>query len=136
MNHKERTWCASANLRPALALTELLVTMAILMTGGAVAVMNITGAVRGSHVATAYQNTLNQLRFARQIAIDKRTVCRVDFVAPGTISVTQAFADGTPAANGNHYLAAGCPVHNRGGNADSAHANAGQSWQWNHRYRF
>jgi len=37
-----------------------------------------------------------QLRFARQIAIDKRTVCRVDFTAPGTISVTQAFADGTP----------------------------------------
>jgi len=77
-------------------LTELLVTMAVLMTGGAVAVMNITGAVRGSHVATAYQNTLNQLRFARQVAIDKRTVCRVDFIAPGTISVTQAFADGTP----------------------------------------
>ncbi len=78
------------------SLTELLVTLAILMVGGAVAVVNVTGAVRGSHVETAYQNTLNQLRFARQVAIDKRTVCRVDFVAPGTISVTQAFADGTP----------------------------------------
>lgn len=78
------------------SLTELLVTLAILMTGGAVAVMNISGAVRGSHVETAYQNTLNQLRFARQVAIDKRTVCRVDFTAPGTIAVTQAFADGTP----------------------------------------
>lgn len=78
------------------SLTELLVTVAVLMTAGAVAVMNITGAVRSSHVETAYQNTLNQLRFARQVAIDKRTVCRVDFTAPGTISVTQAFADGTP----------------------------------------
>jgi hypothetical protein len=58
--------------------------------------MNISGAVRSSHVETAYQNTLDQLRFARQVAIDKRTVCRVDFTAPGTISVTQAFADGTP----------------------------------------
>ena len=66
------------------------------MTGGAIAVMNISGALRGAHVETAYQNTLNQLRFARQVAIDKRTVCRVDFAAPGTISVTQAFADGTP----------------------------------------
>jgi prepilin-type N-terminal cleavage/methylation domain-containing protein len=78
------------------SLTELLVTLAILMAGGAVAVMNISGAVRGSHVETAYQNTLDQLRFARQVAIDKRTVCRVDFTAPGTISVTQAFTDGTP----------------------------------------
>jgi len=78
------------------SLTELLVTVAILMVGGAVAVMNISGAVRSSHVETAYQNTLDQLRFARQVAIDKRTVCRVDFTAPGTISVTQAFADGTP----------------------------------------
>jgi hypothetical protein len=58
--------------------------------------MNVAGAVRGSHVETAYQNTLDQLRFARQVAIDKRTVCRVDFTAPGTIAVTQAFADGTP----------------------------------------
>src|SRR5579864_4077304 len=66
------------------------------MAGGAVAVMNISGALRGAHVETAYQNTLNQLRFARQVAIDKRTVCRVDFAAPGRISVTQAFADGTP----------------------------------------
>lgn len=78
------------------SLTELLVTVAVLMTGGAIAVMNIAPAVRGSHVETAYQNTLDQLRFARQVAIDKRTVCRVDFAAPGTISVTQAFADGTP----------------------------------------
>jgi prepilin-type N-terminal cleavage/methylation domain-containing protein len=78
------------------SLTELLVTLAVLMTGGAIAVMNISGAVRGSHVETAYQNTLDQLRFARQVAIDKRTVCRVDFAAPGTVSVTQAFADGTP----------------------------------------
>jgi Tfp pilus assembly protein FimT len=77
-------------------LTELLVTVAILMVGGAVAVMNVAGAVRSSHVETAYQNTLDQLRFARQVAIDKRTVCRVDFTAPGTVSVTQAFADGTP----------------------------------------
>jgi prepilin-type N-terminal cleavage/methylation domain-containing protein len=78
------------------SLTELLVTVAILMTGGAVAIMNVSSAVRSSHVETAYQNTLDQLRFARQVAIDKRTVCRVDFTAPGTITVTQAFADGTP----------------------------------------
>jgi len=78
------------------SLAEIVVTLGVLMAGGAVAVMNISGALRGAHVETAYQNTLNQLRFARQVAIDKRTVCRVDFAAPGRISVTQAFADGTP----------------------------------------
>jgi type II secretory pathway pseudopilin PulG len=78
------------------SLTELVVTLGILMVAGAIAVMNISGAVRGSHVETAYQETLDQLRFARQVAIDKRTVVRVDFAAPGSVSVTQAFADGTP----------------------------------------
>jgi Tfp pilus assembly protein FimT len=73
-----------------------MVTLGVLMVGGGIAIMNISGALRGAHVETAYQNTLNQMRFARQVAIDKRTVCRVDFVAPGTITVTQAFADGNP----------------------------------------
>ncbi|HEX3154250.1 MAG TPA: hypothetical protein VHV32_06465 [Candidatus Angelobacter sp.] len=78
------------------SLSEIVVTLGVLMVGGGIAIMNISGALRSSHVETAYQNTLNQMRFARQVAIDKRTVCRVDFAAPGTISVTQAFADGNP----------------------------------------
>jgi len=78
------------------SVTEIVVTLGVLMIGGSVAIMNISGALRGAHVETAYQNTLNQLRYARQVAIDKRTVCRVDFATPGTITVTQAFADGTP----------------------------------------
>lgn len=78
------------------SLIEMVVTLGVLMVAASVAVMNISSAVRGSHVETAYQNTLNQLRLARQMAIDKRTVCRVDFAALGTVSLTQAFADGTP----------------------------------------
>lgn len=78
------------------SLVEVVVTLAVLMLAAAVAVMNISSAVRRSHVENAYQITIGQLRLARQMAIDKRTVCRVDFTAPGTIAVTQAFADGTP----------------------------------------
>ena len=78
------------------SLVELVVTLAVLMVAASVAIMNIASAVRSSHIETGYQTTLDQLRFARQTAIDKRTVCRVDFVAPRTISLTQAFADGTP----------------------------------------
>lgn len=77
-------------------VVEMLVTLGVLMVSSAVAIMNVSGAVRVSHGETAYQNTLNQLRLARQLAIDKRTVCRVDFATPGAVSVTQAFADSTP----------------------------------------
>ena len=84
------------NSQAGFSLAEIVVTVGVLMVGGGIAVMNISGALRGAHVETAYQTTLNQMRFARQVAIDKRTVCRVDFATPGTISVTQAFADGTP----------------------------------------
>jgi type II secretory pathway pseudopilin PulG len=87
---------SSRRSQAGFSLSEIVVTLGVLMVGGGVAIMNISGALRGSHVETAYQNTLNQMRFARQVAIDKRTVCRVDFAAPGTISVTQAFADGNP----------------------------------------
>ena len=87
---------SSRKSQSGFSIAELVVTVGVLMVGGGIAVMNISGALRGAHVETAYQNTLDQLRFARQVAIDKRTVCRVDFAAPGTISVTQAFADGTP----------------------------------------
>lgn len=78
------------------SLIEVVVTLAVLMVAASVAVMNMGSAVHSSHIETAYQTTIDQLRFARQTAIDKRTVCRVDFAAPGRISVTQAFADGTP----------------------------------------
>lgn len=83
-------------LQTGFSLVETVVTVGVVMLAAAVAVMNISSAVRGSHVENAYQITISQLRIARQIAIDKRTVCRVDFAVPGTISVTQAFADGTP----------------------------------------
>jgi len=87
---------SSRKSQSGFSIAELVVTVGVLIVGGGIAIMNISGALRGAHVETAYQNTLDQLRFARQVAIDKRTVCRVDFAAPGTISVTQAFADGTP----------------------------------------
>ena len=87
---------SSRKSQSGFSIAELVVTVGVLIVGGGIAIMNISGALRGAHVETAYQNTLDQMRFARQVAIDKRTVCRVDFAAPGTISVTQAFADGTP----------------------------------------
>jgi prepilin-type N-terminal cleavage/methylation domain-containing protein len=78
------------------SLVELLTTVAVVLTAVSIAVLSTSSAVRAAHVEDAYQMILGQLRLARQIAIDKRTVCIVSFAAPGQISLTQAFADGTP----------------------------------------
>ena len=73
-----------------------MVTAALLLVAASIAVMSILPGVRATHVEDAYQMTLSQLRLARQIAIDKRTECIVTFTAPGQISLTQNFKDGTP----------------------------------------
>ena len=78
------------------SLIELVVVLAILMTAAAVAVMNVSGAVRNSHVNTAYETVLMQLRYARQSAIDKRAVCIATFTAPQTLTISLVFNDGTP----------------------------------------
>lgn len=78
------------------SLLEALTTITILLIVAGIAVMNIASGVRTAHVEDAYQMTIGQLRLARQTAIDKRTVCIVAFTTPGQISLTQAFADGTP----------------------------------------
>lgn len=77
------------------SLIEVLILMAVVLIASGIALMNVRPAVRAAHVDDAYQMTLGQMRLARQIAMDKRTVCIVAFGLPGTISVTPAFADGT-----------------------------------------
>lgn len=89
------------------SLVETLITMAVLLIAAAVSVMSISSSVRAAHVDDAYEMTLGQLRLARQTAIDKRTVCIVAFTAPGQISLTQAFADGTPVVTTNLQLPQG-----------------------------
>lgn len=78
-----------------VSLIELVVVLAILMTAAVVAVMNVSGAVRNSHVDTAYETVLMQLRSARQSAIDKRAVCIATFTAPQTLTISLVFNDGT-----------------------------------------
>lgn len=78
------------------SLTEVVVVVAVLMTAAAVAVMNVSGAVRNAHVDTAYETVLMQLRYARQSAIDKRAVCIATFTAPQTLTISLVFSDGTP----------------------------------------
>jgi Tfp pilus assembly protein FimT len=67
------------------SLTETLAVVLILTTAATIAVMGIGSAVRNSHVQTAYENIIMQLRAARQIAVDQRVITAVTFSTPGTI---------------------------------------------------
>jgi prepilin-type N-terminal cleavage/methylation domain-containing protein len=78
------------------SLAETVVTVAVLLVASTIAILNISSVVRNSHVDTAYQTTLMQLRYCRQTAIDKRLVCVATFTAPRTLVITSTFNDGTP----------------------------------------
>src|SRR5689334_1954096 len=74
----------------------MVVTLAVIMVAASIAILNISSVVRNSRVETAYQTTLMQLRYCRQVAIDKRLVCMATFVPPRTLIITSVYNDGTP----------------------------------------
>jgi hypothetical protein len=78
------------------SLAETVVTVAIVMLVASVTILSISSVVRNSHVDTAYQTTLMQLRYCRQTAIDKRLVCVATFTSPRTLVIQSTFSDGTP----------------------------------------
>ena len=67
------------------SLIETLAVVLILTIAATIAVMSVGSAVRNSHVQTAYENTIMQLRAARQMAVDQRVTTVVTFTTPGTI---------------------------------------------------
>ena len=73
------------NLHKGFSLMETMVVLAILVLCAGVAILSVNNAVRTTHLQTAYQNTIMQLRAARQLAIDQRVVAVVTFSTPGTI---------------------------------------------------
>jgi type II secretory pathway pseudopilin PulG len=88
--------CKRKQAEKGFSLAETVVTVAVVMVAATIAILNISSVVRNSHVDTAYQTTLMQLRFCRQTAIDKRLVCVATFTAPRTLVITSTFSDGTP----------------------------------------
>lgn len=64
---------------------EMMTVLVVLTIGSAVAVLSIGSALRSSHVQTAYETTIMQLRAARQMAVDQRVVTIVTLSTPGTI---------------------------------------------------
>jgi prepilin-type N-terminal cleavage/methylation domain-containing protein len=77
------------------SLTELLVVISIIMILLTVVVLSFARAMTGARVNSAVQLTLNQLRMARQEAMDRRMQYRVTFTAPQTI-LTERIVGGVP----------------------------------------
>ena len=73
----------------------LMVTSLILIMAG-VAVPIITGSVENAQVETAMQNMVQELRLARQSAMDWRRVHVITFTSPRSISIVRKETGGNP----------------------------------------
>jgi Tfp pilus assembly protein FimT len=74
---------------------ELLVVAAIILLTATIAVVSFGTTMTSSRVNSAVQLTVNQLRMARQEAMDRRMQYRVTFSAPQTI-LTERVVGGVP----------------------------------------
>ncbi len=74
------------------SLIELMVLLAIVSVVASVALLSVKNAAQTTHIDTAVQMTLEQLRAARQMAIDQRLVTTVTLSTPGTVTVTSTAA--------------------------------------------
>lgn len=79
------------------SVPELIVVIAIILVATSVIVLSLTRAGTSSRVNSAVQLTLNQLRMARQEAMDRRMQYRLTFAAPQTI-LTERIVGGVATA--------------------------------------
>ena len=71
------------------SVVELIVVVGIIAVLSTFAVVQIGTILSNGRVDSAFQITIQQLRFARQIHIDNRQIIVVTFTAPQTITVQQ-----------------------------------------------
>ena len=85
-----------------VSLVELVIAIAVILIGSAVALVSIQSTVKNYHVVTATRTVEMQMRLARQYAIDMRRVVHLHFATPGTIS--SEYRNGTD-LHGNYIWA-------------------------------
>lgn len=73
-----------------VTLIEMMIVLTIILIASAIFFMNMQPALRQARVTNAYNITLMAMRQAHDKAVNERRVYIVSFVAPGTITLTQA----------------------------------------------
>lgn len=71
------------------SVLELIVVMGIIAVLSTFAVLQTRNMMSNARVDSAFQTTIEQLRLARQLAIDNRQIVVVTFTVPQTITVQQ-----------------------------------------------
>ena len=75
--------------RRGFSVIELLIVVAVVSIGAALAIPTITDTVEYYDAESAMQTVVSQLRLGRQQAVDLRRVTRVAFTEPGTITTAR-----------------------------------------------
>ena len=71
------------------SMVEMLIVLVIIMIVMGTAFIQIAPALKSAKAETALQTTLGQMRRAHELAVDRRLVYRVSFIAPRTIQLDQ-----------------------------------------------
>ena len=83
---RQQNRSSDRRLQPAsmlgFSMVEMVIVIALVLVVSGIAVVNTQGALRDSRVAGAYENSLTQLRMARQRAIEERKRYIVTFGTP------------------------------------------------------
>ena len=71
------------------SMVEMLIVLVIIMIVMGTAFHTVAPALKSAKAETALQTTLGQMRRAHELAVDRRMVYRVSFIAPRTIQLDQ-----------------------------------------------
>jgi type II secretory pathway pseudopilin PulG len=77
-------------------LTQTLMVTALIIVAASAAVPVITSSVENAQAETAMQNIVQEMRRARESAMDWRRVHVITFTSPGTISIVRKETGGNP----------------------------------------
>ncbi len=73
-----------------VTLVEMMIALSIMLVASAMYFMTIQPALKQARLTNAYNTTLMTMRKARERAVNQQRVYIVSFIAPGTITITQA----------------------------------------------
>src|SRR4051812_42698721 len=89
------------------SLLEMMMVVALTMIGSSVAVIQIKSSINSINTNAAASVVIEQLKYARELAVDQRHSIRVEFVSPATIQISRLESDGSTTIVSTSTLPAG-----------------------------